>query len=178
VVVKNEQDKIRVEERFKSEGCPAKVTVSARNLGSVLGPEGDKRAYVEGKAKDIAKHIQCLVDTAPHHPHQVYTVLRLSVLPRVTYLQRTTLAPPEVYQPIEDVMRDIMIPFLLKWDMISEAQSLMVGLPVRDGGLASIDVRIRLLSPSIKPPLKLRPSSSPLSWRASVRLMHTKGRPI
>ena len=38
-------------------------------------------------------------------------------------------------------MKEIMIPYLLKWEMISEAQRLMVGLPVRDGGLALVDVR-------------------------------------
>ena len=85
--------------------------------------------------------IESLVDTAPNHPHQVYTVLRLSVLPRVTYLQRTTQVPPEAYQPIEDAMTQKLIPYLLKWELITEAQRIMVGLPVRDGGLALLDVR-------------------------------------
>ena len=107
----------------------------------MLGPDDAKRAYVESKVKNIAQQIKGLIDTAPHHPHQVYTVLRLSILPRVTYLQRTTPVPAESYKLIEDVMVATVIPYLLKWELISEAQRLMVGLPVRDGGLALLDVR-------------------------------------
>ena len=130
-----------VEEKLRREGCPAKVTCTARSLDSVLGPDEDKRAYVEAKAEDIAKHIECLVETAPDHPHKVYTGLRLSVLPRITYLQRTAQATPEAYKAIENAMTKTMIPYLLQWEMITEAQRLMVGLPVRDGGLALVDVR-------------------------------------
>jgi hypothetical protein len=141
VVIKDESDRAVVESKLQTEGVPARIAVSARNLGSVLGPEAAKRAFVDSKVQEIAKQIERLIEIAPHHPHQVYTVLRLSVLPRVTYLQRTTPVPTEVYQPVEDAMVSKAIPYLLKWEMISEAQRLMVGLPVRDGGLALLDVR-------------------------------------
>jgi len=38
-------------------------------------------------------------------------------------------------------MTNTVLPYLLQWEMITEAQRPIVGLPVRDGGLASLEVR-------------------------------------
>ena len=118
IVVKTEADRAKVEAILESEALEAKVDFSAKSLGSILGPDASKRDYVEGQARNIAKQLERLVALAPHHPHQVYTVVRLSILPRVIYLQRTTAAPVEAYQAIEGVMVRSVIPYLLQWDLI------------------------------------------------------------
>ena len=105
------------------------------NLGGLLGPDHDKISYVKMKVEGIAKQIEKVVQLAPHHPQQVFTVLRLSTLAQATYLQRTVDVPPDIYQPIDTAMANTAIPYLLKWEHITEAQIQMVSLPFRDGGL-------------------------------------------
>jgi len=68
--------------------------------------------YVNGKVKGIANQIEKLVTLAPNHPHQAFTVLRLSILAQATYLQRTLDVPAKFFQPIEDIMTSEAIPYL------------------------------------------------------------------
>ena len=96
------------------------------NLGGLLGPDHYKISYVKMKVEGIAKQIEKVVQLAPHHPQQVFTVLRLSTLAQATYLQRTVDVPPDIYQPIDTAMANTSIPYLLKWEHITEAQIQMV----------------------------------------------------
>ena len=123
-----------------------------RYLGSAIGGNAFKEAFVENKVKQWISELECLADIAASQPHAAYAALNISIKHRSSFLVRTTKDTSVSLQPVEDAIRHKVLPALTGKQAISNAERKLFALPIKLGGPEiSIlpDVASRELSNSI-----------------------------
>lgn len=111
------------------------TTEGQKHLGAVIGSATFRRKYVSDLVSDWVKELQMLSEIAQSDPHAAYSAFTHGLLHKWTYFQRTIPDSAELYQPMEDVIRNTFIPSLTGNLACSDTERNLFALPCRLGGL-------------------------------------------
>jgi len=84
-----------------------------RLLGSVIGTDSFREQYIKNKVESWVKDLQSLTKHAQDDPETAYSAFTKAVFSRWTHFQRTVPDASELFEPLENVIRDRLIPALV-----------------------------------------------------------------
>jgi len=88
----------------------------------------------------LGKRLQSLSKYAQDDPQAAYSAFTKGLSSRWTHFQRTVLDASELFEPLENAIRDQFIPALVGRE-VSDAERQILTLPLRHGGLGLTDPR-------------------------------------
>ena len=109
-----------------------------RHLGAAIGNEEFKNKYVSSKVKKWVEDIEMLADIAAEEPQAALSAYTKSICHRWTYIQRTISGCGMLFKPLENCIRNTLIPAILGRP-VSDLERCILSLPVRFGGLGISD---------------------------------------
>jgi hypothetical protein len=116
-------------------GPHVKITIEGkRHIGAALGSEGFKSSYIRGKVEKWMKDLEELVEIAKEEPQAALCAFNTGLSQRWTFVQRTMGGIGALFQPLEDVIRQRLIPALCG-RLVTDLERRMLALPYRHGGL-------------------------------------------
>ena len=134
VIVKRPEDLAEAEALFKPLGI--KVTNDGeRHLGAMVGTQQFRDEYVKRKVSHWVKDVEDLAEIAVEEPQVAYCGFVKALAHRWTFVQRTIADTTHLFQPLEDAIREKLIPSLIGRE-VSDVERRLLALPVRFGGLA------------------------------------------
>ena len=113
--------------RITSEGLPY--------LGAANGSECYVNRFVADKVKGWAEEVTELSRFAESQPHAAYCAFMHGLSSRWLFVSRTVPSDSAVFQPLEDVIRQVFIPTLTGCSPPSDSVRQLFALPARWGGL-------------------------------------------
>ena len=123
----------KVRQIFGSEGI--KITSEGqRHIGAALGSEKFKREFVEEKVKNWVKDVEEMAGMAEEEPQAVFSAFNTAMAHRWTFLQRTIEDTSEYFKPLEEAIREKLIPAIVGRP-VSDIEREMLSFPYRYGGL-------------------------------------------
>ena len=132
LIVKEEQKEKALEIFDKTE--VQITTTGERHMGAVVGSEEFKKQYVENKISKWVQDIKTLAEIAKDEPQAVYSCYTKAISHRWTYIQRTIPNIAPLFQPLEDAIREELIPSLLG-RTVTNIERKIFALPVKLGGM-------------------------------------------
>ena len=133
IIVKDMADLDEVKTIFGGEGIKI-TTQGQRHIGAALGSDAFKEEFVKIKVDKWVKDVEELAIIAEDEPQSVLSAFNIAVVHRWTYLQRTVEGISDYFEPLEDALRNKLIPALVG-RQVSDDERIMLGLPYRFGGL-------------------------------------------
>jgi len=121
------------------------TTIGARHLGSVLGSLAFKRVYFTEKVEGWIEALKTLAKFAQTQPHAAFAVFTHCLQGCWTFLCRTVPVAGFFLEALEDCIRRVFIPALLKRD-VSDNERNLLSLPAKIGGLGIFNPAERALS--------------------------------
>ena len=115
------------------------TTEGCRYLGSFIGTETGKTKFIQAKCAEWIEEIEGLASIARHEPHLSYAAFVYGSSRRWSFLMRTTPDIAESLQPIEDKIRNLLIPNTTGHTIRSDLERSLFSLPAKLGGLAIIN---------------------------------------
>ncbi len=117
-----------------------RVTTEGRPyLGSPLGTKDYINCYTSEKVIEWTKELELLASFGKTQPHAAYSALTHGVTSKWTYLSRTTPNIGPMLQPLETMIRSILIPTLTNRPPPNDYERELFALPARHGGIGLID---------------------------------------
>ena len=110
------------------------TTDGERHMGAVIGSPEFKEKYVTKKVEKWVHDIEQLSQIAQDEPQAVYASFTKAICHRWTYVQRTIPNIDHLFQPLEDAIREKLIPSLIGRE-VSDTERRILALPVRLGGM-------------------------------------------
>ena len=133
LIVKNQDMLLRAEEAFAGTGV--QITAEGdRHIGAALGSENFKTQYVSRKIENWVKDVKELAAIAKEEPQCALSAFNIAISRRWSFLQRTVKNISHLFQPLEDAIRNELIPAIVGRD-VSDLERRMLALPYRHGGL-------------------------------------------
>ena len=128
-------------------------------LGSTIGDDEFKTAYVTKKVEEWKTELEKLADIAVSQPQATYCALNQSLKHRLSYLSRTTANISELLQLIEETIRHKVIPAIVGKSNINDIERKIFAVPARLGGLGIDNLpetadQLHATSRAISQPLK------------------------
>ena len=111
------------------------TTEGKRHLGAALGEKSTIDSYVKGKVQQWVNEVEELATVARTHPQAAYAAFTHGMASKWTYLMRTVEATQQLLQPIEDAIRQLLLPAITGKPDISDLERDLIALPARLGGL-------------------------------------------
>ncbi len=133
VLIVKEEHLSAAEEIFRGSGVTISST-GARHMGAWAGSEAHKEIYVSEKVSKWVKDVEELARLAKDEPQAAYTCFTKAVSHRWTYVQRTIPNINHLFEPLEEVIREKLIPALVG-RKINDIEREIFSLPVRLGGM-------------------------------------------
>ena len=116
-------------------GTGVKITTSGeRHMGAVIGTTEFKKEYVKGKVEKWIQDIEELATIAKDDPQAALCSFTKAICHRWTYVQRTIPGISNLFQPLENSIREKLIPSVLG-RRVSDIERRIIALPVRFGGM-------------------------------------------
>ena len=103
-------------------------------MGAVIGSAAAKDKYVSKKVNKWVEDDHELSSIAEDEPQAAYSCYTKAISHRWTYLQRTVPNIGHLFTPLEDAIREKLIPALIG-RKISDLERRIFALPVRHGGI-------------------------------------------
>ena len=110
------------------------VTDGHRYLGAAIGSTDFKRTYVSDKIKNWIQDVEELSVLAVEEPQVALSSYTKGICHRWTFIQRTLDGISSLFQPLEDCIRQKLIPSIIGRN-VSDTERSIISLPVRYGGL-------------------------------------------
>ena len=110
------------------------ITTGTRHLGAAVGTEEFKHGYVKKKVDAWIQCVKTLSDVASSEPHAVFAAYTHCLQSQWTFLCRTMPGVPALFQPLEDAIRQVLIPSLLRRE-VNDLERDLLSLPARMGGM-------------------------------------------
>ena len=104
-------------------------------LGSAIGSSLCVRQFVEEKVKGWSSDVTLLAKVAQSQPHAAYSAFTKGLASRWVYVSRTVPDIDTYLQPLEDVIRCVLIPALTGRAPPNDFERDLFALPPRWGGL-------------------------------------------
>ena len=137
LIVKNEDVYQRATQLFHGSGI--KITLEGRPyLGSTLGTAAFTRKYVEEKVQNWVNDITSLAEIANTEPHAAYYGFINGVSKRWTYVMRTTNGISDLFLPLEEAIKNILIPSLIG-RTLTPLERRIFSLPAKYGGMGILN---------------------------------------
>ena len=137
LIVKEEKEK-DARELFRDTNIEI-TTEGQRHLGAVIGSQQFKQTYVQKKVQEWSEEVDKLSEFAKTEPHAAYTAFTYGLKHRWTYLTRTVPGISDLMKPLEDRIRQNLIPALTNQKQHSDVERNLLALPPRMGGLGIIN---------------------------------------
>ena len=116
-------------------GTGIKITLEGdRHLGAVIGSFNFKESFVKKKIEGWVRDVEQLAEFGREEPQLAYSAYTKALCMRWTYVQRTISGISLLFQPLEDAIRDKLLPAIIGRD-ISDLERQMLALPLRFGGI-------------------------------------------
>ena len=115
-------------------GTGVQITLQGqRHLGASIGSEDFKDLYVSMKVEKWVEDINDLAKIAVDEPQIAYAAYTKSICHRWTFVQRTMSDISSLFTPIEECLRNNLIPSILG-RRVSDLEMKIISLPVHLGG--------------------------------------------
>ena len=109
-------------------------TRGERHMGAVIGSAEYKEEYVSLKVNKWVEDVEELANIAKDEPQATYASYTKAICHRWTYIQRTIPDIGCMFTPLENTIREKLIPSLIG-RKVSDIERRIIALPVRLGGL-------------------------------------------
>jgi hypothetical protein len=133
VLIVKEEHAAKAQEVFGDSGVKI-TTRGERHMGAVIGSTEFKLEYVSQKISKWIQDVEALAEIAKDEPQAAYSSYTKAISRRWTYIQRTIPNIANLFKPLENVIREKLIPALVGRH-ISDMERKIFALPVRMGGL-------------------------------------------
>ena len=110
------------------------TTEGERHLGAVIGSEEFKINYINAKVQGWVEDVKELANIAEEEPQIAYCAYTKGLCHRWKYFQRTVPHIATLFQPLENVIREVLIPKIFGRE-ISDQERALFSLPLRYGGM-------------------------------------------
>ena len=118
------------------QGSGVQVTANGQHhLGAAIGSRCFAEEYVAEKIKLWSEEIRVLSRFAQMHPHSAYTAFTHGVVHKWIFLMQTVQCISHLFQPLEDVIHQFLIPAMSGRNPCSELEREVLSLPCRLGGM-------------------------------------------
>ena len=97
------------------------------------------------RRKVWVREVERLSHIATTQPHAAYAAFTHGLISKWTYLARTVPDIEDMFQPLEDAIRQQFLPSLTGQAAFSDADRDLMALPVRLGGLGIINPSCQLM---------------------------------
>ena len=94
--------------------------------------ESFQKQYIKNKVKGWVKDFQLLSNYTQDDPQAAYSTFTTGLCSRWTHFQRTVLDMCELFEPLENAIKDQLIPALIGQG-VSDAEGQILALPLRHG---------------------------------------------
>ena len=122
------------------QGTGVSITVEGkRHLGAAIGTSSFVENYVRRKVSGWVREVERLSRIATTQPHAAYAAFTHGLISKWTYLARTVPDIEDMFQPLEDAIRQQFLPSLTGQAAFSDADRDLMALPVCLGGLGIIN---------------------------------------
>ena len=116
-------------------GTGVRITTEGdRHIGAVLGSEAFKTRFVTAKVGKWVQDVAELAKIAEEEPQCALSAFNCGLSQRWSFLQRTVSGIGELFNPLEDAIRQQLIPALIGRH-VSDLERRLLALPYRHGGL-------------------------------------------
>ena len=133
LIVKNADEFRSAQEIFSGTGV--KITTSGeRHLGAVIGSPEFRSEYICNKVEKWVQDVIQLAEIAEDEPQLAYSAYTKALSMRWCFLQRTIPNCKEFFGPLEEAIRDKLIPAIVG-RKVTDLERNIFSLPVRLGGL-------------------------------------------
>ena len=115
----------------------SKVTISTtgeRHMGACVGSQSHKQTYVSDKVNKWIEDVEELARLAEDEPQAVYSCYTKAISHRWSYIQRTIPNISQLFEPLENAIKDKLIPALVG-RKVNNLERKILALPVRLGGM-------------------------------------------
>ena len=109
-----------------------------RHLGAVIGQDEFKHEYISSKVSKWVEDVTAIANIANDEPQAALSAYTKSICHRWVFVQRTIGNIGHLFQPLEDCIRENLIPALVGRH-VSDIERQIFSLPVRYGGLGITD---------------------------------------
>ena len=116
------------------DGSGVKIKTGHRYLGAAIGSSEFKTAYVSKKIEKWVQDVDELSTLAVEEPQIALSAYTKGICHRWTFIQRTLDGISPLFQPLEDCIRQKLIPSIVGRN-VSDLERRIFSLPVRYGGL-------------------------------------------
>ena len=110
------------------------TTEGQRHLGAVIGSESYRDQFVSELVTGWAEQVNKLSEIAKSDPHGAYTAFTFGLMHKWSYFQRTIPNCSQLYLPLEEAIREKLIP-AITGKSCSDLERSLFELPCRLGGL-------------------------------------------
>ena len=132
-------DSVRASSELVSYSTNITITTSgARHLGAALGSSQFKEEFVRLKVSQWCSEIENLANIASSQPHAAFAAFIHGEQHKWSFLQRTVSGISDLFKPLEDCIREKLIPAITGRAVCSNLQRDLLSLPARIGGLGII----------------------------------------
>ena len=123
------------------QGTGINVTVSGkRHLGAAIGSESFRKSFVDSQVETWVTELSLLAEIAKFHPQAAYCAFTAGYRHKFNLFLRTLPGIKDYLTPVEDIIRNNLIPALCENRACSDSERQLLSLPVRLGGLGLVDI--------------------------------------
>ena len=122
------------------EGTDVAITAEGkRHLGAAIGTHDFIERYVQQKVSVWAHEVDRLSSIAITQPHAAHAAFTHGLSSKWAYLARTIPDCDDLFKPLEDAIRQRLLPSLTGQNAFNDVDRDLMALPARLGGLGIID---------------------------------------
>ena len=133
-LIVKEESYVHAQEVFRGSGVSI-TKEGKRHLGAAIGNDAFKEEYVREKVATWVEEVKRLTLIAESQPHAAYAAFTHGLASKWTFLARTIPDISNLFQPLEDVIRQRFLPVLTGQSPFSDSIRDLMVLPTRLGGL-------------------------------------------
>ena len=122
------------EEIFKDSGVII-TKDGMRHLGAAIGTEEFKKKYMGDKVNEWVKEVEGLAIIAKTEPHAAYSAYTHGLQHRWSFVMRTIPDISTLLRPLENSIRNVLLPVLLRSRALGDNERALLVLPPRLGGM-------------------------------------------
>ena len=97
------------------------ITEEGRHLGAAIGTRSFVEGYVHHKVSKWVQEVECLSSITATQPHAAYVAFTHGLTSKWTYLARTIPNLEELFKPLENAIRQQLLPSLTGQNPFSDA---------------------------------------------------------
>ena len=122
------------------EGTNVAVTSDGRKLlGAAIGTSSFVNSYVQQKVAKWTQQVEELSNIVITQPHAAYSAFTHGLISKWTYLSRTVPDIESYMTPLEDAIRQKLLPSITGQNAFNDLDRQLLALPGRHGGLCITD---------------------------------------